>query len=72
MQFSNSLKMKIAVIIGVVHMMLGLVIRFLNGIKQKNYVDIFLLAIPQTVFMICTFVYMDYLILYKWLQDYSG
>jgi len=33
--------MKIAVIIGVVHMMLGLVIRFLNGIKQKNYVDIY-------------------------------
>jgi vacuolar-type H+-ATPase subunit I/STV1 len=52
--------------------MLGLLIRFLNGIKSKNYVDIFLLSVPQTIFMICTFVYMDYLIIYKWLQDYSG
>lgn len=72
MQYSNSLKMKIAVIIGVVHMMLGLLIRFLNGFKNKNYVDIIFLSVPQTIFMICTFVYMDYLIIYKWFQDYSS
>lgn len=71
MQFTNSLKMKVAVIIGVAHMMLGLLIRFLNGFKSKNYADIILLTIPQTVFMVCTFVYMDYLIIYKWFQDYS-
>ena len=35
-QFTNSLKMKLAVIIGVTHMMLGLLIKLINGIKQKR------------------------------------
>jgi V-type H+-transporting ATPase subunit a len=72
MQFTNSLKMKIAVIIGVTHMMLGLLVRFLNGIKKRDWLDVFSTTLPQTLFMLCTFVYMDYLIFLKWTMDYSG
>lgn len=68
MQFVNSLKMKLAVIIGVTHMMLGLFVRFLNGFKKRDYLDIIALTIPQTIFMVVTFCYMDYLIIYKWLH----
>ena len=64
--------MKLAVILGVAHMMLGLVVRFINGIKKKDYLDVFTLTLPQTIFMLSTFVYMDYLIFYKWTMDYSG
>ena len=72
MQFTNSLKMKIAVILGVTHMMLGLFVKLANGIKKRNLLEIFTLTVPQIVFMSVTFVYMDYLILMKWTIDYSG
>ena len=63
--------MKTAVIIGVVHMMFGLLLRLYNCIKRKKYLDAFVLAIPQIIFMTCTFVYMDYLIVYKWMSIYQ-
>ena len=70
MQFTNSLKMKISVIIGVIHMLLGLGIRVLNNLKKKDYPELILQTIPQTIFMLATFAYMDYLIVYKWFQSY--
>lgn len=72
MQFTNSLKMKLAVIIGVAHMMLGLMVRLINGIKKRDCIDVFTQTVPQTIFMLVTFVYMDYLIVYKWTLDYTG
>lgn len=70
MQFTNSLKMKLAVILGVVHMMLGLAIKLVNGMKRRNWLEIFTLTIPQIIFMLVTFVYMDYLIILKWSMNY--
>lgn len=64
--------MKLAVILGVTHMMLGLFVKLANGIKKRNMLEIFTLTIPQIVFMAVTFVYMDYLIILKWTIDYSG
>jgi len=58
--------MKMAVIFGVTHMMLGLFLRLYNNIRQSKWVDLLTLTIPQLVFMSCTFVYMDYIIIYKW------
>lgn len=62
--------MKLAVIIGVAHMMVGLLIRFINGCKKGDKLDIIALTIPQTIFMAATFVYMDFLIIYKWNTNY--
>lgn len=70
MQFVNSLKMKLAVVIGVAHMMVGLLIRFINGCRKSDKLDIIALTIPQTIFMLSTFVYMDFLIVYKWNTKY--
>ena len=64
--------MKLAVIIGVAHMMLGLFIKFINNLKRKEWIDILTLTIPQTIFMVTTFVYMDFLIIFKWFQKYPG
>ena len=66
MQFTNSLKMKMAVIFGVVHMMFGLFIKLYNNYRQSKWTDFFTLTIPQLIFMACTFVYMDFIIIYKW------
>ena len=71
MQFTNSLKMKMAVILGVVHMMFGLLIRLYNNYRLGKWVDFFTLTIPQLVFMGCTFVYMDFIIVYKWSREFE-
>ena len=71
-QFTNSLKMKLAVILGVTHMLLGICLRLLNTIRKKKWLSLLTLAIPQLVFMLCTFFYMDFMIVYKWSKSYSG
>lgn len=71
MQFTNSLKMKMAVILGVIHMILGLIVRIINFIKQKKMVHLFTLAIPQMIFMLVTFTYMVFLIVKKWTIDFG-
>lgn len=72
MQFTNSFKMKLAVILGVIHMLLGLGIKIINTVKKNNYLSLFTVAIPQLIFMLCTFFYMDFLIVLKWNTDYTG
>jgi len=63
--------MKVAVILGVVHMMFGLFLKLYNNLRQKKWTDILTLTIPQLIFMCCTFVYMDFIIIYKWNQTYE-
>lgn len=46
LQFINSLKMKIAVILGVMQMALGVFIKALNSLYFKNYTDFFHEFIP--------------------------
>lgn len=47
-------------------MVFGIFLKLANNLKQKQYLDLFTLTIPQLLFMGCTFVYMDYLIIFKW------
>ena len=68
LNFLNSLKMKISVIIAVVHMTLGVCIKGGNAIFFKKYMDFFFEFIPQLIFMLVFFGYMDFLIVFKWLQ----
>lgn len=70
MSFVNSLKMKVAVVLGVVHMMFGIFLKLFNNIKQRQWLDLLVLTLPQMVFMVCTFAYMDFLIIYKWNSVY--
>ena len=70
MGFNNSLKMKFAVIVGVIHMMVGIVIKTINGFRTRNFIDVFCVSLPQFLFMCVTFVYMDFLIIVKWLTHY--
>ena len=70
--FINSLKMKFSVIIGVFQMTLGIVLKGVNSIYEKNMVDTFCVFIPQLIFMIILFGYMDLLIFLKWSVNYNG
>lgn len=71
LNFVNSLKMKIAVIIGVVHMTLGVFVKASNSLYFQRYMDLFFEFIPQLTFMVLLFGYMDFLIIYKWTVDWG-
>jgi V-type H+-transporting ATPase subunit a len=68
--FTNSIKMKTAVIIGVTHMLLGLVQKGINARFFKHTLDLVHEFIPQILLMVCLFGYMDFMIITKWLSNY--
>ncbi|CAD7941087.1 unnamed protein product [Amoebophrya sp. A120] len=66
LNFMNSMKMKISVLLGVAHMILGLFLRLSNVIFERNRIDFCFEFVPMMMFMVAFFGYMDYMILYKW------
>lgn len=69
--FTNSFKMKLSIIIGVIHMVIGIFLKGVNNIHFSNYTDFFFEFVPQLVFMLCTFGYMCFAIIIKWLQNWG-
>jgi V-type H+-transporting ATPase subunit a len=63
--------MKFAVIIGVLQMTLGILLKGLNSIYFSSALDFIFEFIPQFVFLLAMFGYMDLLIILKWLTNYS-
>ena len=70
--FTNSLKMKLAVIFGVCHMCLGIIQKAANSVYHKRWLDFCFEFIPQIVLLLALFGYMDTIIIKKWVTDYSG
>ena len=64
--FFNSFKMKFSVIIGVIHMTLGIFLKGLNDNYYKNFYGIVFEFIPQFIFMSVLFGYMVVMIFIKW------
>ena len=69
--FINSLKMKLSVILGVSHMVLGIFLKGLNGLFSCNFVEVIFVFIPQITLMLILFGYMDFLIFIKWNINYK-
>ena len=68
--FFNSMKMKMAVILGVVQMTFGLFLMCANHLYFKDRLGIYYEFLPRFVFLMCTFGYMDFMIIYKWCTDW--
>ncbi len=66
-EFLNSYKMKISIIIGLFHMMFGLMLSLANKLIKKEYPDIFLEFVPQVMFLLCIFFYLVFMIFFKWI-----
>ncbi|KAM6953633.1 V-type proton ATPase 116 kDa subunit a 3-like [Aplochiton taeniatus] len=65
--FLNSYKMKMSVIIGVIHMTFGVSLSFFNYIHFRQISSVFLVLIPELLFMLCLFGYLIFMVVYKWL-----
>jgi len=70
--FLNSFKMKISIIIGVLHMMFGVLMSFWNNKYFGKTVNILHEFLPQIIFLSCMFGYMALLMLHKWTAFTAG
>lgn len=67
LNYSNNLKMKISVILGILQMSLGICMKGFNAIYFNSKIDFIFEFIPQILLILCLFGWMDVLIIAKWL-----
>ncbi|XP_029427146.1 V-type proton ATPase 116 kDa subunit a isoform X2 [Rhinatrema bivittatum] len=67
LSFLNSFKMKMSVILGVTHMTFGVILGFFNHLHFKKKFSIYLVFLPELIFMLSVFGYLVFMIVYKWL-----
>jgi len=66
--YFNSWKMKMSIILGVVHMNFGIIMSVFNHLHFRDYVSLLWEFIPQMVFFNFIFGYLCILIIAKWMQ----
>ncbi|XP_069682328.1 V-type proton ATPase 116 kDa subunit a 1-like [Periplaneta americana] len=66
LSFANSFKMKLSVILGIFHMLFGIFLSMWNYIYFRTKEDVIGKFVPQLLFMSSIFLYMIFLIFFKW------
>lgn len=66
----NSFKMKMAVIIGVIHMTKGIIVKAINCIYFADYQSFLFEVITGLIILLGLFGWMDVLIFAKWFNEY--
>lgn len=72
LDYYNSLKMKMSVLIGVTHMVFGIILSLYNHIHFKKAYNIWCEFVPQMLFMLSIFGYMCFLVVLKWLINWDN
>lgn len=63
--------MKTAIIIGVIHMTVGILMKGVNSVYFGKWSKFFFVFLPELLFFLCTFGYMCVLIIMKWLTAFE-
>ncbi|XP_060763517.1 V-type proton ATPase 116 kDa subunit a [Neoarius graeffei] len=66
--FMNSYKMKMSVILGIVHMCFGVILGVFNHLHFRRKFNLYLVFLPELLFLLCLFGYLVFMIVYKWLS----
>jgi len=75
LDYYNSFKMKLSILLGIMQMSLGIFLSCLNYAKEKNplrWINICFQFIPQIIFLWAIFGYMCVLIIIKWITDWNS
>ena len=64
--FENNVKMKLSVIMGVIHMTIGILIKGANSIFFRRWANLLTEVIPGIIILLGLFGWMDALIYAKW------
>ncbi|XP_010634070.1 V-type proton ATPase 116 kDa subunit a isoform X2 [Fukomys damarensis] len=67
LSFLNSFKMKMSVILGVTHMVFGVVLGIFNHMHFGQGHRLLLETLPELIFLLGLFGYLVFLVIYKWL-----
>jgi len=70
-QFLNAYKMKVSIIVGVIHMLFGVAISLWNHRFFQRRINVICEFIPQVIFMTFLFFYLCLLVFHKW-TSYSA
>nr|CAD7571407.1 unnamed protein product [Timema californicum] len=66
--FLNSFKMKLSIIFGVIHMVIGITVSVINHVKFGRKIKILLEYLPQLLFLLLLFGYMVVMMFIKWIE----
>jgi V-type H+-transporting ATPase subunit a len=66
--FLNSVKMKMSIVLGIVHMNLGIVVSLYNHLHFRDALSVVFEFVPQMIFLNALFGYLSLAIVYKWVS----
>ena len=65
-EYQNAFKMKVSIILGVIHMLFGVFMSLKNHLFFKDKLSIFAEFLPQVIFLCGMFGYLSFLMVIKW------
>uniref|UniRef100_A0A674GZ71 V-type proton ATPase subunit a n=1 Tax=Taeniopygia guttata TaxID=59729 RepID=A0A674GZ71_TAEGU len=68
LNFLNSFKMKMSVVLGIVHMGFGVMLGVFNHVHFQQRHRLVLEFLPEMIFLLALFGYLVFLIFYKWIK----
>ena len=72
LEFINSFKMKISIVFGFIHMLVGIIFHGINLAAKNKRMRILLIFVPELVMFVSFVGYLTLIILVKWGTDWTG